>query len=81
VSSDIELILQGVEDKAITEFIGPSILESVSSSPERKIEVQQRVVRTRCVCMRVSSRPDEDAILSLNLSMGFGYKLKEILYE
>jgi hypothetical protein len=75
-----EMSFQGVGADAINTLLGPHIHSWVAASPARREEVKQAIIVTRCITMQISRRPDEGAILNINMSLEGGYKTKDILF-
>jgi len=76
-----DMILQGARDEAILKLFGLEASRGIAASPAREEEVRQAILATRCVTMRVSSNPNDDVMVSLNLGLEEGFRIKETLYE
>ena len=75
------LAIQGGRDGAITTLLGLVISKAINVSPARKEEMSQAILVTRCVTMEITSNPDEEGVLNLNLGQDEGYRVKEALFD
>ncbi|KAF2812796.1 uncharacterized protein BDZ99DRAFT_381295 [Mytilinidion resinicola] len=72
--------IQDAQEKGTTKLLGAETCHAIAMSPIRKEEVKQGILDTACVTLRITSNCHDDGILSLNLGLEEGFRLKEMLF-
>lgn len=76
-----EMSIQGARRAAILEVLGPMTDAAVAASPIRREEARQAVQDTSCAALSFHSDALHDGLLSLNLGLDDGFRIKDKLYE
>ena len=75
------LVIQGADEVAVRTELGGDVGQAISLSPTRREEIKQAILATWCVTMEISSNPEEDGVLNLNLGEDEGHQIRKTLFE
>ncbi|KAK1479040.1 hypothetical protein CCUS01_16421 [Colletotrichum cuscutae] len=80
IMDGVSMSLQGALPKAIVEMLGEEADHAIATSPMRRLEVQNGVIRTACVTITITNNPEEDGQLNLNMGLVEGMAIRRRLY-